>query len=249
MGRDHRIVDSVRAAVAFGAVAVGFDTMVPKLETESLTRVVDGDRIVDSVSLRVPRAEVLAVIGPSGSGKSSFLRLLNRLDEPTEGTVYLDGTDYREFDPEALRRRVGLIPQEPALHSGTVRDNVAISDRVRGESVDDQLVTSLLERTNLPGFEQRDVDGLSGGERQRVAISRTLYVEPEVLLLDEPTAHLDADTEARIEALLEALIREEDLTAVLVTHDTSQAERLGDRVVEFAEGRVVAEGPPGEVLA
>lgn len=223
--------------------------MDPTLETDSLTRVVDGDSLVDSVSLRVHESSVLAVVGPSGAGKSSFLRLLNRLDEPTEGTVYLDGTDYREFDPENLRRHIGLVPQEPALRSGTVRENVAISDSIRDDPVDDRRVAALLEQMNLPGYGERDTGDLSGGERQRVAIARTLYVDPDVLLLDEPTAHLDAETEARIEDVLDGLIRADDLTCVLVTHDTAQAERFGDRVVAFESGRVVADGTPGEVLA
>lgn len=223
--------------------------MVPKLETDTLTRVVAGETIVDSISLRVHESEVLAIIGPSGAGKSSFLRLLNRLDEPTEGTVYFDGTDYREFDPEELRRRIGFIPQEPALQPGTVSENISISDRIRDKSTDEQRVTALLDRMNLSGYEERSVDDLSGGERQRVAIARTLYVNPDVLLLDEPTAHLDTATEAQIEELLGELIQEENLTCILVTHDTAQAGRLGDRVVEFEHGKLVAEGTPEEVIA
>lgn len=222
--------------------------MTPKLETESLTRVVNGEAIVDSVSLRVRERQVLAMVGPSGAGKSSFLRLLNRLDEPTEGTVFFEGTDYREIDPEELRGRVGLVPQEPALRPGTVRDNVAVGDRIRERSVDERRVSALLDRVDLRGYEERSVDDLSGGERQRVAIARTLYVDPEVLLLDEPTAHLDEETEARIEDLLEELIEAEQLTCVFVTHDVEQARRLADRVAEFEAGRVVAEGPPETVI-
>lgn len=222
--------------------------MAPTLETDSLTRVVDDERIVDSVSLHVAEGDVLAIVGSSGAGKSSFLRLLNRLDEPTDGTVYLDGTDYRELDPQQLRRRVGLVPQEPALLAGTVRENVAASDHVRDEPIDDRRVGALLERVDLAGYEDRNVGGLSGGERQRVAIARTLYVAPEMLLLDEPTSHLDAGTERQIEELLEELIREDDLTCVLVTHDVAQAERLCDRVVELEDGAVVAEGSPEEVI-
>lgn len=219
-----------------------------KLETENLTRVVDGELIVDSVSVRVPVAEVTAVVGPSGAGKSSFLRLLNRLDEPTAGTVYLDGRDYREIDPLRLRRRVGFVPQAPALQSGTVADNVGIGDRLRDEPVDDRRIDRLLERVGLDGYRDERVDDLSGGERQRVAITRTLYVDPEVVLLDEPTAHLDSETEARIEGLLAELIREDDLTCVVVTHDTDQARRLGDRIVAFEDGRVTAVGTPQEVM-
>lgn len=222
--------------------------MVPKLETSTLTRGVDGETIVDSISLRVHESEVLAIVGPSGAGKTSFLRLLNRLDEPTQGTVYFEGTDYREFDPEELRRRIGFIPQEPALQPGTVRENVGTSDWIRDDPIDEQRVATLLDRMDLPEYEERNVDDLSGGERQRVAIARTLYVNPEVLLLDEPTSHLDTETEAQIEELLDELIRTDDLTCILVTHDTAQAERLGDRVVEFENGRVVAEGAPEEVI-
>lgn len=223
--------------------------MAPKLETESLTKVTDGDAVVDSITLRVRDSEVLAIIGPSGAGKSSFLRLLNRLDEPTDGTVYLDGTDYRELDPQELRQRVGLVPQEPAFRPGTVLENVTLVDQLSDEPIDRERVTPLLDRMGLPGYEDRDVDELSGGERQRVAIARTLYVEPEVLLLDEPTAHLDTATETRIEELLAELISEDGLTCSLVTHDTAQATRLGDRVAEFEDGRVVTEGTPEEVIA
>lgn len=223
--------------------------MDSKLETESLTKVVDGEPIVEDVSLRIAASTVLAVVGSSGAGKSSFLRLLNRLDEPTDGTVYLDGVDYREVDPQELRRRIGLVPQESALRPGTVRENVAASDRIRGEPVDDERVAALLDRVQLPNAAERDVEDLSGGQQQRVAVARTLYVDPEVLLLDEPTSHLDSETEARVEELLGDLIRTEGLTCVLVTHDTAQAERLGDRVAEFEDGRVVAEGRPEEVLA
>lgn len=222
--------------------------MEPKLETGSLTRVIDGERIVDSVSMEVQTSDVVAIIGPSGAGKSSFLRLLNRLDEPTEGTVYLDGTDYREIDPQELRRRIGLIPQNPALSRGTVSENVALGARIRDEPVNRERVTALLERMGLGGYEDRAVGDLSGGEQQRVSIARTLYVDPEVLLLDEPTSHLDSTTEEQIEELLAELIRDDDLTCVLVTHDTAQAQRLGDRIVKMADGRIVTEGTPREVI-
>lgn len=222
--------------------------MVSKLQTDSLTKVVGDEIIVDSISLRVQESDVLAIIGPSGAGKSSFLRLLNRLDEPTDGTVYLDGTDYREIDPQELRRRVGIISQESALLPGSVCENVAMSDRIQERPIDAQRVTRLLDRMRLPGYEQRDVSDLSGGERQRVSIARTLYVDPEVLLLDEPTAHLDTATETKIEELLAELIRDNGLTCILVTHDTAQARRLGDRVVRFEDGRITAEGTPEEII-
>ena len=196
------------------------------------------------MDLRVHEGEVVAVIGSSGAGKSPSLRLLDRLDEPTGGTVYLDGVGCREPDPQELRQRVCLVPQGAALRPGTVFENVTVSPRLRGDPLDEGRVTALLDRVDLPGYGDRDVDDLSGGERQRVAVARPLYVDPEVLRLDEPTAHLDEETEARVEDLLTDLIREDDPTCVLVTHDAAQAERLGDRVVEFEAGRVVDRGTP-----
>ena len=220
-----------------------------KLATENLSLVVDGTAIVRDVDLSVAAGETLTIIGPSGAGKSTLLRLLCRLDEPTGGTVSLDGTDYRTLDPTALRARVGLVPQEPALRDGTVRDNVTIGPRLRGDPVDGGRVTELLERVGLAGYGDREVADLSGGEAQRVAIARTLVVDPEVVLLDEPTASLDPDAQAEIEALLAGLLTEPDRTAVLVTHDQAQVDRIADRVVRFVDGRVDSEGTPREVLA
>lgn len=212
--------------------------MQPKIETERLTRVVDGERIVDDVSLAIPESEVLAIVGPSGAGKSSFLRLLNRLDEPTDGTVSLDGTDYRTIDPRELRRRVGLIPQRPALRDGTVFENATIAFRIRDEPIDEERVGTLLEAVDLAGYADRDVERLSGGERQRVSIVRTLANKPEVLLLDEPTSSLDSETQERIEELLCDLISRYELTCAIVTHDDDQARRVGDRIARFEDGRV-----------
>ncbi len=223
--------------------------MDAKLEASGLVRVADGDRIVDGVSFAVPERDVLAVLGPSGSGKSSLLRLLNRLDEPTEGTVFLDGTDYRTLPPQEVRRRIGSVPQSPALRPGTVFGNVTIGPRLRGESVSADSVEDLLARMDLGGYADRDVSDLSGGEAQRVAIARTLITEPEVLLLDEPTSSLDSRSQAQVETLLEGLIRETDLTTVLVTHDDQQARRLADRVALLEDGRLESIGPVSEVMA
>jgi putative ABC transport system ATP-binding protein len=224
-------------------------TPTPTLETRTLGRVVDGERILEDVSVSIPESTVLVVVGPSGAGKSSFLRLLNRLDEPTEGTVLLDGEDYRDLLPRELRRQVGLVPQDPALVPGTVFENVARGSILRDEPVDKTSLEELLGRLGLAGYENRDVEELSGGEKQRVAIARTLLNDPDVLLLDEPTSHLDSAAEERVEELLVDLIHELDLTVVIVTHDEDQARRLGDRVLVLRDGRVDRIGPTEEVLA
>lgn len=219
--------------------------MPPKIETRNLTRIVEDDRLVDGVSVTIRDREMIVIVGPSGAGKSSFLRLLNRLDEPTAGTVLIDGVDYHEIPPRELRVRVGLVPQSPALVPGTVFENATRGLTLRNEPIDTERTTQILTQLGLNRYEDRTVEDLSGGETQRVAIARTLLNGPEVLLLDEPTASLDSASEARVEDLLSEL----DLTTVLVTHDEEQARRIGDRVMELRDGQLVRLGSPTEVLS
>jgi putative ABC transport system ATP-binding protein len=218
------------------------------VRTEHLGYRVGEKIIVDDVSLEVARGQVLGVIGPSGSGKSSFLRLLNRLNEPTSGTVYLEGHDYRELAPRELRRRVGMVTQQAFLFAGTVADNVRFGPRQRGEQLADGALENLLTGVGLGGYANRDVANLSGGEAQRVSIARALANEPIVLLLDEPTSALDEQSKEGIEALLRQIIKQRNLTCVMVTHDVAQARRMADRVARFAAGRVVNAGSVAEVL-
>jgi putative ABC transport system ATP-binding protein len=223
-------------------------TPTSKLAAENLSFAPGDDPIVRGVDLAVAAGETVTVVGPSGAGKSTLLRLLCRLDEPTGGAVYLDGTDYRSLDPIDLRARVGMVPQDPALRDGTVRENVTIGPRLRGESVDPGRVETLLEQVDLGGDVDRTVAELSGGEAQRVAIARTLMVDPEVLLLDEPTASLDPEAQAGVERLLRELLTDADRTVLLVTHDQAQVDRIADRVIEFVDGRIRSRGSPREVI-
>ena len=218
------------------------------LATRNLTRIVDGTALVDDVTIEVAAGDVFVVFGPSGAGKSSLLRLLNRLDEPTAGTVLLDGTDYRTLDPRAVRQRVGLVPQQPTLTDGTVAENVTWGPRLRDAPVDLDRMAELLDRLGLADFQDRDAGSLSGGEAQRVAIARTLFNDPDIVLLDEPASSLDAAAAERVEALLADVMAAYGLTAVLVTHDADRARRLGTRGVRLEGGRVVQSGPIEEVI-
>lgn len=218
------------------------------LATEHLTYKVDQKVIVDDVTLSVDRGEVLCVLGPSGSGKSSFLRLLNRLNEPTSGTVFLEDKDYRSLSPRDLRRRIGMITQQAFLFPGTVVENVRFGPRQRGEELADTAVEECLHSVGLSGYGERNITNLSGGEAQRVSIARALANEPIVLLADEPTSALDEQAKGGIEALIRQIVKQRDLTCVMVTHDVAQARRMADRMALFAVGRMTSTGNVAEVL-
>jgi putative ABC transport system ATP-binding protein len=220
----------------------------PALEAVHLSRTVGGKVLTDDISVEVQLGEVVAVVGPSGSGKSSFLRLLNRLDEPTGGTVRLNGQDYRELAPEALRRRVGMVMQTPYLFPGDVAGNVAYGPRQRGLPLPDEQIAALLRRVGLSGYQQREVSHLSGGEAQRVSIARTLANAPEILLLDEPTSALDETAAREVEELVLDIIRERRMTCVIVTHDNAQARRIARRTMIITGGKLAAVGLTSEVL-
>jgi putative ABC transport system ATP-binding protein len=218
------------------------------LETRKLSRTVASKVLVDDITMQLRQGEVVAVVGPSGAGKSSFLRLLNRLDEPTEGTVLVNGLDYRQLPPRQLRRRVGMVMQTAYLFPGTVAANIAFGPLQHGQDLPPAEIAALLERVGLPDFQQRDVSGLSGGEAQRVSLARALANSPEALLLDEPTSALDDISERAIEQLVLSIIRERRMTAVIVTHDPAQAHRIADLTMILQAGRLARIGPTREVL-
>jgi putative ABC transport system ATP-binding protein len=218
------------------------------LETRNLSRSVKGKVLVDDISVRVQQGEILAVLGPSGAGKSSFLRLINRLDEPTGGTVYLSDQDYKQLAPRDLRRRVGMVMQSANLFPGTVGENVRYGPRQRGEELTVAEIDNLLGQVGLEKFAHRDVSHLSGGEAQRVSLARTLANKPQVLLLDEPTSALDSRAEREIEALLTCVLRDQRLTALMVTHDAGQAERIARRAILINAGRLILTDTVQQVL-
>jgi putative ABC transport system ATP-binding protein len=202
-----------------------------------------GRLLVDDVTATIQAGACTAVTGPSGAGKSTLLRLLNRMLEPTAGRVLLRGTPLPALDVLALRRRVGLVAQRPALLTGEVLDEL----RVGRPDLPLDEARSLLAEAGLPDdFADRATDGLSGGEAQRVCLARALALRPEVLLLDEPTSSLDpASAEA-----IERVVREQcdaGGTVVLVSHDTAQARRLADDVIVLSAGRLTEHGPPREI--
>jgi putative ABC transport system ATP-binding protein len=217
------------------------------LQLEHLTRTVNGKTIVNDISLDVNAGDLLGIVGPSGAGKSSLLRLLNRLDEPTSGTVLLEGKDYREIPTRELRRRVGMVMQRPFVFPGTVADNLRFGPQQQGRTLSDDEIEQLLRGVGLAGYAAEDVGHLSGGEAQRVCFARALANQPKVLLLDEPTSALDEAAKFDVEAVIRK-VSEQGVTSVLVTHDLQQARRLAMRVAQLQAGKLVRIGNVSEVL-
>ncbi|KAK8967845.1 Protein STAR1 [Platanthera guangdongensis] len=206
-----------------------------------------GEPILRGLSVDLQAGQVLGIIGPSGGGKSTLLRALNRLWEPAAGSVFLDGIDIRCLDVISLRRRVGMLFQLPALFNGTVGDNVRYGPQLRGKKLTDSEVNNLLIMADVdPALASKPASNLSVGQAQRVALARTLANDPEVLLLDEPTSALDPISTQNIE---EAIVRlkARGITVAMVSHSVKQVQRIADVVCLLVAGEVVELLPPSQL--
>jgi putative ABC transport system ATP-binding protein len=202
-----------------------------------------GRRILDGITATIPDCRVVVVAGASGAGKSSLLRLCNRLAVPTAGRVRYRGDDVAGLDPLALRRRVGMVFQRPTVFPGTVRANLLVAR----PDLDGPAAEAALDRVHLGArFLDQPTEGLSGGEAQRVCLARTLVAEPEVVLMDEPTSSLDERATLALEGLAKEL-GEAGTPVVWVTHDLGQLRRVAEHVLVLHDGSVVASGLPEEV--
>jgi ABC-type methionine transport system ATPase subunit len=200
-------------------------------------------------SFTLPPGGRLVVLGGSSAGKSSLLRLLNRLDEPLSGAVLFHGKPITELDVLLLRRKVALVQQTPVMFEGTVADNLRTRPR-RAPLPEDERLAGLLTDVGLsPDHMERTATALSVGEQQRVALARALVSEPEVLLLDEPTSALDPRTLAMLAKLLVGLAERHSLAVVAATHQEELLERLGGAVLLIDRGQVRADVPATDVRA
>ena len=229
------------------------------LEISELVKVyATGQRALSGVDLTVAEPQVVAIIGSSGAGKSTLIRCINRLVEPSSGRIALDGTDITSLGRRRLRsarRRMGMIFQEYNLVERlTVMENV-LSGRLgyvgfwrayrrRYPPQDVRSAYELLDRVELDGYENTRADALSGGQRQRVGIARALMQQPDLLLVDEPTASLDPRTGRQIMRLLCELVHERGMPALVNIHDVQLAQTYADRIIGLGEGKIVFDGPP-----
>ena len=220
-----------------------------------------GDKALDDVSFTIPSGQVVGLIGPSGAGKSTLIRCVNRLVEPTSGSIKLGETTITGLSTSELRsvrRRIGMIFQEYALVERlTVMENV-LSGRLgyvsfwrsffrKYPAADVQKAFALLERVGLTDHASKRADALSGGQRQRVGIARALEQDPQLLLIDEPTASLDPKTSRQIMRLLLEICNERGLPAIINIHDVVLARQFTERLIGLQAGKIVFDGPPSEL--
>ena len=229
------------------------------LEVRSLSKSIGPAKILRGIDLTVERGEILGLIGPTGSGKTTLLRLINLLDEPSTGCILFDGrmvSGKPERELLSARRKMAMVFQKPVMFKASVEANVSYGLRMRGRadatdaaggkmSVSDR-VEEALAAVGLSGYESRDANTLSGGETQRIALARALILQPELLLLDEPTANLDPGSAASIDNLLQSLAGSRT-AVILATHNMQQCRKLAGRVAVLQAGRLMAVGKSEEI--
>lgn len=201
---------------------------------------------IDELDIR--HGEILALVGPSGAGKSTLLRLLNFLETPTTGSITFRGQEVtgQRAVPLDVRRRVTTVFQRPTLLRRSVHANVAYGLRLRGQRNATAEISATLEQVGLAELAQQPARTLSGGEAQRVALARAMVIDPDALLLDEPTANLDPYNVGIIERIVSTRNRERQTTTVLITHNIFQARRLAHRVAFLLDGRIIEVAPAEE---
>ena len=224
------------------------------IEFRDVTKSFGTQVAVEHFSLQIPARQVTVLVGSSGSGKTTLLRMINRMVDPTSGTVEIDGEDVATVPPVALRRRIGYVMQSSGLlpHRRVI-DNIATVPRLTGASKADAHARAL-ELMDVVGLDRdlarRFPAALSGGQQQRVGVARALAVRPNILLMDEPFGAVDPIVRADLQQEVLRIQRETETTIVFVTHDIDEAFLLGDQVVILAQGgRIVQQGRPEDILA
>ncbi len=212
---------------------------------QGVRQVKEGQTLLDGIDLEIVSGEVTALVGPSGAGKTSLLRLLNRLDDPVSGVICFRSRPLNQYPVQQLRLQVGFVFQTPVMFPGTVRDNLLIALKLAGKSLidADNLVAETLALAGLdPSLANREGERLSVGQKQRANIARALMTSPEVLLMDEPTSALDPETADRLMEMVRGLGKEKKITVVMVTHRLSEAFQASDWTIVMESGRVLEAG-------
>ena len=229
--------------------ADGIPGGLPFLEIKALGKSYGKAEILKDIDMTMERGEVLVLVGPTGSGKTTLLRLVNLLEAPSLGCIRFKGrtvTAGSEKERLLARRSMAMVFQKPVMFKASVQENVSFGLKMRGRD-DRGRVLEALAAVGLSGYEKRDANTLSGGEMQRIALARALVLEPELLLLDEPTANLDPKSAAAVISLLQGLAGRKT-TVILATHNMREALVLASKVAVLQAGRLTAIGKPEDIF-
>jgi len=229
--------------------------MVSILDVESLSYMYDEKVVLDQISLGIKSGEILGILGPNGCGKTTLLKNLNRNLKPHGGSVLIDGTDMDDISKRAIAQSIAVVPQSNEIRFAfTVKEIVTMGrmpfqESLRGETSSDlEIIDRAMEQTGLTEFSDRLINTLSGGERQRAIIARAITQTPKIILMDEPTLHLDINMQFEVLDLIQKLSKENGLAVVIVSHDLPMVTRYCDRIILIHDHRVYAMGSADEVL-
>jgi putative ABC transport system ATP-binding protein len=217
----------------------------PAFILKNVRQIREGQVVLDDIDLEIASEAITALVGPSGAGKTSLLRLLNRLDDAASGEIFFRSRPIDEYGVQELRRRVGFVFQTPVMFPGTVADNLRSALELAEKPVADSqgLISEMLALAELDSsLAERDGARLSVGQKQRVNIARALMTAPEVLLMDEPTSALDPETADKLMETVRRLGKEKGITVVMITHRLSEARRASDETIVMEAGRVIETG-------
>lgn len=196
--------------------------------------------ILDIEEISLEENMVTAILGSSGGGKTTFLKLLNNMITADQGKVIYQGKDIETYDPVSLRREVVMMPQDPQIFKGTIKDNFIKTEEINDNKNSKSLnYNELLRKVSLTQNLDDTADNLSGGEKQRLALARVMLLEPKVLLLDEPSSSLDKKTEEKIIEMVVDYVRKNDRTLIMVTHSPEIAEKFADKIINIEKGKII----------
>ncbi len=226
-----------------------------RLDIQGVSFGYNSQDVISGIEFKVSPGEVVGIVGPNGSGKTTLLKCINRVVTPRKGTVFIEGKDTGEMDRNDIARQIGVVPQNGGItFPFTVLDVVLMGrmpslKRFEKESERDiEIVREAMEMTSVTYLADREIDEISGGEKQRVIIARALAQQPKILLLDEPTLHLDVNHQIELMDLITRLAAEKDLSVIMVSHDLDLAARYCDSLIMLNDGKIQAAGEIKDVL-
>lgn len=221
------------------------------MEIENLFKIYDKTVVLDNITLSLKRGTTLGLIGPTGGGKTTLLRIIDLLEKPSQGKIFFENVDTSKSEKTRMkiRRKIAMVFQKPIVFRGTVYDNIHYGLKIRGinSKASKKKIMDLLDSLGLEGYEHRDASKLSGGEIQRIALARAIITQPKLLLLDEPTANLDPNSTEKIEYMIQELREKEDMSIIISTHNLIQGQRLADEIA-ILNKKIYQVGKPEEIF-